>query len=67
MVSKVTISTDLELSIGFENRRLIWDLDKGYWGEVVGMKPSSERVRENERSKMKIDSDTDNSFWGILL
>lgn len=23
MVSKVTISTDLELSIGFENRRLI--------------------------------------------
>lgn len=66
MVSKVTISKDLELSIGFENRRLIWDLDKSCLGEV-GMKPSSERVQENERSKMKVDSDTDTSLWGILL
>lgn len=48
MVSKVTISTELELSIGFENRRLIWDLDKGFWGEVVG---SSRNQRGFERMR----------------
>lgn len=51
---KVTISTDLELAFGFEDRRVIGALDKNCLGRVGGLKASSENSKEDEKGEVKV-------------